>query len=136
MGNFQGGEILLLLILAVVILGPARLPEYAARLAHAVRGLRDLAEGARTQIKQEMGPAFDDVNWSQLDPRQYDPRRIVRDALATPSRTTAEAAGMVPVEESSGSTAAGGRTGRTMPPRRAVARHDPSLPTPFDADAT
>lgn len=136
MGNVQGGEILLLLILAVVILGPSRLPEYAARLAHAVRGLRDLAEGARTQIKQEMGPAFDDVNWSQLDPRQYDPRRIVRDALATPSRTTAEAAGMVPVEEPSGSTAAGGRTGRSMPPRRTVARHDPSLPTPFDADAT
>ena len=28
-----------------------------------------------------MGPEFDDVDWKALDPRQYDPRRIVRDAL-------------------------------------------------------
>lgn len=140
----NGGEILLLLVLAVIILGPARMPEYAAKLAHAVRALRDLAEGAKTQIQQEMGPAFDDVNWAQLDPRQYDPRRIVRDALAVPPGgdtsssprvSTAEAAGMVPtkqpVEMSIGAETTDARRGR---PRRAA--HDPARPTPFDLEAT
>jgi sec-independent protein translocase protein TatB len=28
-----------------------------------------------------MGPDFDDVDWKKLDPRQYDPRRIIREAL-------------------------------------------------------
>ena len=28
-----------------------------------------------------MGPEFEDINWRQFDPRQYDPRRIVREAL-------------------------------------------------------
>lgn len=32
-------------------------------------------------MKDEMGDEFDDVDWRQLDPRQYDPRRIIREAL-------------------------------------------------------
>jgi sec-independent protein translocase protein TatB len=28
-----------------------------------------------------MGPDFDEVDWKKLDPRQYDPRRIIREAL-------------------------------------------------------
>ena len=148
MGNIQGGEFLLLLILAVIILGPSRLPEYAAKLAHAVRNLRDMAEGAKSQIKQEMGPAFDDVNWRQLDPRQYDPRRIVREALSpaagTPpssapglpaGTTTAAAAGMVPLA-GDGDPVAGPARPRRGRPRTTRVRHDPSLPTPFDVDAT
>ena len=153
MGNFNGGEILLVLILAVIILGPSRLPEYAASLARLVRNLRDMAEGAKTQIKEEMGPAFDDVNWDQLDPRQYDPRRIVREALAKPSdkaKTTAELAGMVPIDSSgqpdasknSASKAAGAKDAKPKKPlrpatvRRPRERFDPALPTPFDVDAT
>jgi len=131
--NLGGGEVLLILVLAFVILGPSKMPEYAAGLARAVRNLRDMAEGAKSQIREEMGPAFDDVDWQQLDPRQYDPRRIVREALAAPSQakdTTAARSGMVPVDE----------TGQpsTDPParRRPRYRHDPSLPTPYDTDAT
>lgn len=79
--NIQGGEVVLLVLLALLVLGPSRLPHYAARLAQAVRQLRDLAEGAKSQMRTEMGPAFEDIDWRQLDPRQYDPRRIVREAL-------------------------------------------------------
>lgn len=151
MGNLQGGEILLLLILAIVILGPSKLPEYAAGLARIVRNLRDMAEGAKSSIKEEMGPAFDDVQWDQLDPRQYDPRRIVREALATPSeklQTTAEKAGMVPLEGAAKDSAGANRAAATIDTDTAKTRrrpatmrgprqaHDPTLPTPFDIDAT
>lgn len=129
--NIGGGEIVFLVILALVILGPSRLPHYASMLARGVRQLRDLADGAKAQIRQEMGPAFDDVDWRQLDPRQYDPRRIVREALASPAPGRRPAA-------SAPSQPAGGRApvGATAypPPRQVV--HDPSLPTPFDTDAT
>lgn len=136
--NLGGGEFLLLLVIAFFVLGPSKMPEYAAALARTVRKMRDMAEGAKTQIRDEMGPAFDDVDWQQLDPRQYDPRRIVREALAAPSeqpKSTAEQAGMVPVEESTAATKPK-KPLKAASVRRPRQRFDPDVPTPFDVDAT
>jgi sec-independent protein translocase protein TatB len=74
-------KLLIIAILAAVLIGPERLPALAERLGTLVRGLRDLAGGAKERMREEMGPEFDEVDWRKLDPRQYDPRRIVRDAL-------------------------------------------------------
>ncbi|MGL5852116.1 MAG: hypothetical protein ACRCZD_15160, partial [Phycicoccus sp.] len=52
--------------------------------AHGIRKLRVMAEGARGQLRDQLGPEYDDIDWRQYDPRQYDPRRIVRDALREP----------------------------------------------------
>lgn len=117
--NITGWEFILLIVLAVVILGPERLPEYAARLGRFVRQAKAMAESAKGQLREQMGPEFDDINWRQYDPRQYDPRRIVREALLddTPFAPGAPA----------------------PPPSAAPATrrgYDPSVPTPFDLDAT
>nr|WP_072314021.1 hypothetical protein [Agrococcus sp. Marseille-P2731] len=74
-------KLLIIAILAAVLIGPERLPLLAEKLGGLVRGLRDLAGGARERMREEMGPEFDEVDWKKLDPRQYDPRRIVMDAL-------------------------------------------------------
>lgn len=74
-------KLLIVGIIAVFVLGPDRLPYYAKQLARLVRNLRDMADGARDRMRDEMGPDFDDVDWKKLDPRQYDPRRIIREAL-------------------------------------------------------
>ena len=74
-------KLLIIGIIALVLIGPDRLPSYAAKLGQLVRSLRDMANGAKSRLRDEMGPDFDDVDWRQLDPRQYDPRRIIRDAL-------------------------------------------------------
>ncbi len=68
-------------LIAVILLGPERLPMYASQLARLVRSLRDMANGARDRLREEMGPEYDEVDWKKLDPRQYDPRRIIREAL-------------------------------------------------------
>lgn len=122
MFNVYSEELVLLILLAFLILGPRRLQHYARKLGDLVRELRSMAEGAKGQIKDELGPAFEDVDWRQLDPRQYDPRRIVREALAEPR------AAAVPEHEASPATATG-------TPAFAVV-HDPDRPTPFDTDAT
>lgn len=75
-------KLLLIGVIAVFLLGPERLPHYAAKLGQLVRSLRDMANGAKTRVRDEMGPEFDDVDWRKLDPRQYDPRRIIREALS------------------------------------------------------
>lgn len=74
-------KLLIIAILAAVLIGPERLPALAERLGALVRGLRDLAGGAKERMREEMGPEFDEVDWKKLDPRQYDPRRIVANAL-------------------------------------------------------
>ena len=74
-------KLFIIAIIAVILLGPERLPYYASQLAKLVRGMRDLANGAKERMREEMGPDFDEVDWKKLDPRQYDPRRIIREAL-------------------------------------------------------
>ena len=91
--GINGGELIILAALAMVVVGPDRLPQYAAQLGRLVRRARAMAAGTREQLRAEMGPEFDDFDWHKLDVRQYDPRRIVREALTdapetkdTPSR--------------------------------------------------
>jgi sec-independent protein translocase protein TatB len=74
-------KLLVIGIIAVFLLGPDRLPYYASQLARLVKSLRGLATGAKERMREEMGPDFDDIDWKKLDPRQYDPRRIIREAL-------------------------------------------------------
>lgn len=94
--NINGEELLILIVLAVIVIGPERLPKYAEQLAQMVKQLKKLATGATEMVKEELGEEAKDLDLSQLDPRKYDPRRIVREALAEdvlptskPARTAA-----------------------------------------------
>ncbi|MTB73376.1 twin-arginine translocase TatA/TatE family subunit [Arsenicicoccus cauae] len=133
MADVNGTEFLLLIVIAVVVLGPERLPEYAAKLGQLVRQAKAYAEGAKNSLRDQMGPEFDDIDWRQYDPRQYDPRRIVREALLDdgPSGSTVAGAGAA--------AAAGGATLATAQPEpepvRPGQRYDQTY-TPFDAEAT
>jgi sec-independent protein translocase protein TatB len=44
-----------------------------------------MLDDAKERVRDEMGVDLDDEEWRRLDPRQYDPRRIIRDALLEPS---------------------------------------------------
>lgn len=81
MFGLSGEKLLILGIIAVIVLGPERLPEYARGLANIIKSIRRMAEGAKDKVKDELGDDFEDVDWRKLDPRQYDPRRIIREAL-------------------------------------------------------
>jgi sec-independent protein translocase protein TatB len=74
-------KLIIIAVIAVFLVGPDRLPAYAAQLARVVKSLRAMADGAKDRMREEMGPEFDEVDWKKLDPRQYDPRRIIREAL-------------------------------------------------------
>lgn len=114
MFGINGAEFLVIVVVAVVLVGPERLPGYAEQLGRWVRDLRGYAETAKVRVAEEMGEA--DVDWASLDPRRYDPRRIVRDALLDPA----------PGPSTGGRAGASGTTG----PGDAV------VPAPFDDEAT
>ena len=79
--GINGSEFLVIILVAVIVVGPQRLPEYTRKLTQLVRQLRVFLDNARSQIAEEVGPEMADLDLSSLDPRQYDPRKIVRDAL-------------------------------------------------------
>lgn len=60
-GNIGWGEFLVLLVAALVVLGPERLPGAVSWVVKSLRQVRDYASGARDQLQQELGPEFDDL---------------------------------------------------------------------------
>ncbi|KIP53750.1 twin-arginine translocase TatA/TatE family subunit [Leucobacter komagatae] len=86
MGGLNFEKMIIILVIAMFVIGPTRLPIYAKKLGDFIRSLKRAADGAKDRLRDEMGPEFDDVDWKQLDPRQYDPRRIIRDALVEDER--------------------------------------------------
>ena len=114
-------KLLLIGLIAVILIGPDRLPGYAAQFGRLIRSLRDMANGAKTRMREEMGPDYDDVDWKKLDPRQYDPRRIIREALVDEPATAAATVAAVPRESAYAQRQRLIREGR---------------PAPFDSEAT
>jgi sec-independent protein translocase protein TatB len=121
-------KILLIGIVAVFLLGPERLPHYAAQLARLVKQLRDMANGAKDRMRDEMGPEFDDVDWKKLDPRQYDPRRIIREALIEDDSVKEQSATV--------SRATPNPDGAYLQRKRAREAEAAARPAPFDSEAT
>ncbi|HEX5331669.1 MAG TPA: Sec-independent protein translocase TatB [Cellulomonas sp.] len=81
MFDINGGEFIILLVVAVLVIGPERLPKYAEQLAQLVKRAKVFLQETKSRVDDELGEDIKDVDWAALDPRKYDPRRIVRDAL-------------------------------------------------------
>jgi sec-independent protein translocase protein TatB len=95
---FQVGplELGVLALVAIIVIGPEKLPGLARDAANLIRTLRDLATGARQQLKEELGPEFADLDLRNLNPRtavqravfgddvdlgRLNPRNALRDAI-------------------------------------------------------
>jgi sec-independent protein translocase protein TatB len=136
-------KLIIIAIIAVFLIGPNRLPAVAARLAQLVRQVRSYADGAKDRMREEMGEDFDEIDWRKLDPRQYDPRRIIREALTDDGTSealaeTAAAAKAVtaPLDaEEVTATPAEERHAETTTSQRRRKQAKP-VPAPYDVEAT
>jgi sec-independent protein translocase protein TatB len=79
MFNIGPMELIVLALVGLIVLGPDRLPGLAKDAARMIRTLRDLATGARTQLRDELGPEFADVDLRNLNPRTAISRVILGD---------------------------------------------------------
>ena len=119
MFGLSGEKLIILVIIAAFVLGPERLPQYAKQLANLIKSVRRMAEGAKDQLASELGPEYQDLDWKKLDPRQYDPRRIIREALVEDLNPKA-------------AVGAGLNQAKTAP----AAKLAPGDKAPFDSEAT
>lgn len=72
-------EFLLLVVLAIVMFGPERIPEMARKAAKIVYFLRNIANDATTQLKAELGPEYADLTPADLNPKTFISKHLLND---------------------------------------------------------
>jgi sec-independent protein translocase protein TatB len=70
-GSLGWLEIGMLLVVALLVFGPDKLPSVARDAARMLRQLRSMTQDARTQLKSELGPEFADFDLDSLNPRSF-----------------------------------------------------------------
>jgi sec-independent protein translocase protein TatB len=133
--NVGWGEMLVLVIAGLVILGPERLPGAIRWTSSTLRQARDYISGATSQLRDDLGPEFDDLRepLSQLNKlRGMTPRAALTkhlldgdDSIFTGKIDTPNEK---PVNHGAPTPAAPAPVQPETPPKPAT--------TPFDSDAT
>jgi sec-independent protein translocase protein TatB len=59
--NVGWGEMLVLVVAGLVILGPERLPGAIRWTTNSIRQAREYLSGATSQLREDLGPEFDDL---------------------------------------------------------------------------
>ena len=71
MFNIDASELILLLILGVVMFGPEKLPMFARKAARVFVAVRNIANNAQTQLREELGPEYSDLKLEDLNPKKF-----------------------------------------------------------------
>ena len=71
MFDLSVGKIAVLLVIAIVIFGPDQLPKVAAQAGRTLRELRRMADGARRDLTEGLGPEFGEFDLADLNPRTF-----------------------------------------------------------------
>jgi sec-independent protein translocase protein TatB len=64
-------ELVVIAIVAVVLFGPDRLPEFARTAGRLLRQVRQMVNNAQNDLRNELGPEFADLDVRDLNPRSF-----------------------------------------------------------------
>jgi sec-independent protein translocase protein TatB len=70
-------EFMVIGVVALLVFGPDRLPDFARQAGRMVRQVRTLSRQARDDIRSELGPEYADFELTDLDPRRAIRKHIV-----------------------------------------------------------
>ncbi len=82
-------KLLVLAVIALVIFGPHELPKIARQVGQALRDLRRIAEGAKNDLQQGLGPEFADFDIEDLNPKRFVAKHLFDDLDGDPGRRPA-----------------------------------------------
>ena len=91
-------ELLVIIVVAVIVFGPDRLPEFARQAGRLVRQIRQFTNAARDDIRNELGPEFADFELTDLDPRRA-MRKYIQDAWDETDDAEPARPGQLPLTE-------------------------------------
>ena len=64
-------KILVLAVIALIVFGPNELPKVASQAGRMLRDLRKIAEGAKADLREGLGPEFQDFDFDDLNPKSF-----------------------------------------------------------------
>ena len=151
-------ELVALVVLAVLVFGPDKLPKVIQDTMAFIRKVREFSDSAKEDIRRELGPEFKDFEFEDLNPKTFIRKnlmseddeyglgelkdlRITFDMRKEMAEVTDAVNGVEPASAaagaSGGAASAGSGSGSATPDRLTKRdRLDPGEPPPFDADAT
>jgi sec-independent protein translocase protein TatB len=112
------GEAAVIAVVAILVIGPERLPKYAAEAGRLLRQLRRMAQDASADLRSELGPEFADVDIADLHPKRFVRKHLFEDF------------------DTLGLDDAPTTATRTQPPAERARPLEPGERPPYDADAT
>ncbi|MFD8230620.1 sec-independent translocase [Streptomyces sp. NPDC059696] len=141
-------ELVTLIVLAVLVFGPDKLPKVIQDVTRTIRKIREFSESAKNDIRQELGPEFKDFEFEDLNPKTFIRKQLDNEDLGLKEirngfdlkKEMAEVTDAVHSRDSDPSSASsagstgssGGRIDMTKKPETSAPDDRP----PFDADAT
>jgi sec-independent protein translocase protein TatB len=138
-------ELVTIIVLAVLVFGPDKLPKVIQDVMRTVRKIREFSESAKQDIRQELGPEFKDFEFEDLNPKTFIRKQLDNEDLGLKElrngfdlkKEMAEVADAVHGRSSessspSASASSGDRIDMTKKPEEPAKDDRP----PFDADAT
>ena len=139
-------EFILIFVLAMIMFGPEKLPEYSRKAARLFVYFRDIANNAKTTLRTELGPEYADLELKDLHPKAFIAKQLreevalIEDAkreLLDAKDTLTESAKMVKDTASIDSLkkAVSEESRLEEPPEEALALVGPQT-SPFDPEAT
>ncbi|MFI7346779.1 sec-independent translocase [Streptomyces sp. NPDC049936] len=145
-------ELVALVVLAVLVFGPDKLPKVIQDVTRTIRKIREFSDSAKQDIRQELGPEFKDFEFEDLNPKTFIRKQMENDELglkelrngfdlkkemaevtdAVHSRDTESSSSGAGSGSAASSGSGGGRIDMSKKPEKPAAEDRP----PFDADAT
>ncbi|MET7704249.1 sec-independent translocase [Streptomyces sp. NPDC005485] len=145
-------ELVTLVVLAVLVFGPDKLPKMIQDVTRTIRKIREFSESAKADIRDELGPEFKDFDFEDLNPKTFLRKQLDNDDLglkeirngfdlkkemaevadAVHGRESESSTPSLPSSSSPSSSSSGGAVDMTKKPEKP----EPDDRPPFDADAT
>ncbi|MFJ4710798.1 sec-independent translocase [Streptomyces sp. NPDC088785] len=144
-------EVIALVVLAVLVFGPDKLPQVIQDVARTIRKIREFSDSAKQDIRNELGPEFKDFEFEDLNPKTFIRKQLDSDELGLKEirngfdlkKEMAEVGDAVQTvgDVRDESPSSGGRISMTKGPDlekrpESPEQQDRRTPPPFDADAT
>ncbi|GGS15628.1 sec-independent protein translocase protein TatB [Streptomyces humidus] len=146
-------ELVTIIVLAVLVFGPDKLPKVIQDVMRTVRKIREFSESAKADIRSELGPEFKDFEFEDLNPKTFIRKQLDNDELGLKEirngfdlkKEMAEVTDAVHSRDTDIPSATGSAGTPSTPGSSGGARIDmtkrPEKPAeddrpPFDADAT
>jgi sec-independent protein translocase protein TatB len=128
-------KLAVLAVIALIVFGPNELPKIAAQAGRALRDLRRIAEGAKADLKEGLGPEFEDFDFEDLNPRRFVQKHLLDEPVTTPVTAGARVNGTVNGGTVNGGAAVGAATQNAPANGTGPTLQDGEDP-PFDLEAT